>query len=362
MRRAIALGLALLACGHDHGAGPPATGTLRLAELGGVRCLLVAPLENASDVPLAGEAATQSLVAEAERHRVVVLPIAQLRAVFKGTPVELPEGIPATLALELAEIFGADAALYGAVEGRFAEAGSGLFLTLRLARASRHDVLYAATVPVVPAAGEAADAATRRTAAEASKVLYDQLGSPGGAACFDPARAGRLRAIALGEPAPQATPRAPRAPPATSPVPPPSYTLAPAPHIPSTVRPRNPRQADWARRLALGERFVVEGLAFDGRSARILKEGGLVDLAGAMAAAPLTIVRLEGFVDATGDGARDVELSGAMAQAAAQRLVAIGVPRDRVTWGARGADQPLLPNFTARGRSANRRVEAVVQK
>jgi outer membrane protein OmpA-like peptidoglycan-associated protein len=51
-----------------------------------------------------------------------------------------------------------------------------------------------------------------------------------------------------------------------------------------------------------------------------------------------------------------------MAQAAAQRLVAMGVARDRVTWGARGGERPLLPNFTARGRSANRRVEAVVEK
>ena len=359
MRGPIALGLALLACAHDHGNGLPPGGMLRLAELAGVHCLLVAPLENASDVPLAAEAATQALLAAADRQQVV--PIQDLRAVFRGTPVELPEGIPAALALELAEIFAADAALYGTVEGRFGGGDAGLYLTLRLARAARRDLLYAATFPVVPAPGEAADAAARRTAAEAGRALYAQLGSRGGA-CFDPARAERLRAIALGQPAPRTPARAPLAPPHST-VPPPSYSLAPAPHIPPpAARPRNARQADWARRLAAGERFVVEGLIFDGRSARILKDGGVVDLAGAMAAAPLATIRLEGFVDATSDGARDVELSGAMAQAAAQRLVAMGVARERVTWGARGGGRPLLPNFTARGRSANRRVEAVVEK
>jgi len=361
MRRLIALGLALLACAHDHGNGQPPEGVLQLAELAGVRCLLVAPLENASDVPLAGEAATQALVAAADRRRVVILPIPELRAVFRGTPVELPEGIPATLAQELAEIFGADATLYGTVEGRFAKAGSGLYLTLRLARAPRRDVLWATTVPVVPAPGEAAEAATERTATEASQALFAQLGSPASGSCFDPARATRLRAIARGQPAPRTALRAPHASP--SPVPPPSYSLAPAPPIPPpAARPRNPRQADWAKRLAAGERFVVEGLLFEGRSAKILKDGGVVDLAGAMAAAPLATVRLDGFVDATSDGARDVELSGAMAQAAAQRLVAMGVARDRVTWAAHGGDRPLLPNFTARGRAANRRVEAVVEK
>ncbi len=364
MRRFLALGLALVACAHDHGEGAPPEGMLRPAELAGVHCLLVAPLENASDVPLAGEAATQALMAGADGKRVVVLPVARLRAVFRGTPVELPEGIPASLALELAEIFGADAVLYGTVEGRFTGTDSDLFLTLRLARAPRRNVLYAATVPVVPAPGETADAAIRRAAGEASQALYAQLGSANGGACFDPARAERLRAIALGHPAPRAALRGPPpAPPQPSPVPPPSYLLAPAPHIPPpAVKPRNARQADWARRLAASERFVVEGLIFDGRSARIVKDGGMVDLAGAMAAAPLTTVRLEGYVDATSDAARDRELSGAMAQAAAQRLVAMGVARDRVTWGARGGERPLLPNFTARGRSVNRRVEAVVGK
>jgi flagellar motor protein MotB len=50
----------------------------------------------------------------------------------------------------------------------------------------------------------------------------------------------------------------------------------------------------------------------------------------------------------------------AMAQAAGQRLVILGVNRERVSWAGRGGERPLLPNFTARGRAANRRLEVVV--
>ncbi len=49
----------------------------------------------------------------------------------------------------------------------------------------------------------------------------------------------------------------------------------------------------------------------------------------------------------------------AMAQAAADRLVDLGVPRARIQVAGRGAENPRLPNFTARGRATNRRIEAV---
>jgi len=78
-----------------------------------------------------------------------------------------------------------------------------------------------------------------------------------------------------------------------------------------------------------------------------------------MAAAPDVGVRLEGFVAATADPDKDAQLSMAMAQAAGQKLVELGVSRDRITWAGRGGEKPLLPNFTARGRAANRRIEVV---
>jgi len=48
-----------------------------------------------------------------------------------------------------------------------------------------------------------------------------------------------------------------------------------------------------------------------------------------------------------------------MAQAATDRLVELGVPRGRLQIMARGSESPRLPNFTVRGRAANRRIEAV---
>jgi outer membrane protein OmpA-like peptidoglycan-associated protein len=104
---------------------------------------------------------------------------------------------------------------------------------------------------------------------------------------------------------------------------------------------------------------VVEDVAFRSRTAELENEAGLADLALAVLATPSLKVRIEGFVDATSDPGGDARLSMSMAQAAGQRLVEMGVPRARVSWAGRGGDSPLLPNFTARGRAANRRLEAV---
>jgi outer membrane protein OmpA-like peptidoglycan-associated protein len=128
------------------------------------------------------------------------------------------------------------------------------------------------------------------------------------------------------------------------------------------VRPlRTARQAVWGRTLAEKGRVVVEEVAFEGRTAKLQRDGGLADLAVALAAFPEVHVRLDGFVDSTGDPTADEKLSLAMAEAAAQRLVQLGVERGRVSWEGRGGEQPLLPNFTARGRAANRRIEVTGQ-
>jgi outer membrane protein OmpA-like peptidoglycan-associated protein len=85
----------------------------------------------------------------------------------------------------------------------------------------------------------------------------------------------------------------------------------------------------------------------------------LADLAAALLARPGLRVRVEGFVDATSDRSGDQRLSAAMAHAAGMRLLELGVPRRQLTWAGRGGESPVLPSFTARGRAANRRVEAV---
>lgn len=348
--------LALAACATLGGAPAPEA-PARAAELARVRCLLLAPLENVSDVGLGAEAAMGAAVAGIDPDRTRVYPVRELRALFRDTPLELPEGIPPSLALELAEILGADAALYGAVEGRSRGGERTLQVTLRLAMAGTRDLVFSVTVDVEPGPGESPEAAVRRAVEAATRPALSHLGSPPAPReCYDPARFARLRSLAKGQAA-----RTP--PPATAaPDPTPAAAAAPQPAGGPPARavpPRSPRQAEWARRLARHERFVVEGVNFEGRSPRLVKTAGLADLAGALSAAPEVNVRLEAYVDATADPDRDARLSMQMAQAVGQKLVEMGVIKERVFWAGRAGEKPILPNFTARGRAANRRIEAV---
>ena len=347
-----AASLALLAACATPRPAPPAAGAdalLRPAELARVRCLLVAPLENASDVSLAGEAATAALLSAVDEKRIRTLPANELRTLFRDTPFELPRGVPPSMALELAEILGADAALFGAVEGRAQGGDPSLRVTLRLALVGPRDLLFASSQPVSAQPGESPESAIRRTADEAARGMAGLLGSPPAPGCFDRARLAQIRALAAGQSAVRPPPAAaPKAEPARA---------EPAASAPG---PKNPRQAEWARHLAAKGRFVVDGVAFEGRSPRFAQASPLMDLASALAAVPAVRVRIEGFVDATPDPGKDAELSMAMAQAAGQRLVILGVNRERVSWAGRGGERPLLPNFTARGRAANRRLEVVV--
>jgi len=341
----------LLAAGACAGAGGPTTsrsplpaGDPRAAELARVRCLLVAPLENASASPIAAEAATVALVGSVAPDRAVVFPIAELRGLFRDTPLELPEGVPPSMALELAQLLGADGALYGAVEGRPGN-GQDLLVTVRLALTGGRDLVLAASAVAHAGPGESLEAAVRRTAVELARPALSRVGGAGAPRCFDPERTRAVRQAALleGRPAP-----APAPPPATA-----------ATATATKSAPRTARQADWARRLTGSTRVRLEDVAFTGRTAELQRDGGLADLALALTSAPDLRVRVEAFVDATHDGEGDARLSAAMAQAAILRLLELGVARERMTWAGRGGESPLLPNFTARGRAANRRIEVV---
>jgi outer membrane protein OmpA-like peptidoglycan-associated protein len=122
------------------------------------------------------------------------------------------------------------------------------------------------------------------------------------------------------------------------------------------------RQREWARALLAKGRLQLDDVAFSGRTADLTRDGGLADLAVVLQATPELTVRLEGFVDTTGDASGDQRLSLAMALAAASRLRELGVDGARVGTAGRGSENPVLPNFTARGRAANRRVEVVAPR
>lgn len=333
-------------------AAPPADAALRTPELARVRCLLVAPFENASDAPLAAEVATSAVVTGVDPNRTRVFPVPELRAIFRDTPLELPEGVAPSLALELADLVGADGALYGAVEGRGRGAGAALQVTVRLVLTTPRDLLFSASAPVRPAAGERIEDAVRRTIVATARPVLSRLGDTGGKRCFDADRTRKLRQFALAE--------ARAGLPAPPPPPPPVVAARPAPApVAARVSPRTPRQLEWAKQLAARKRFVADEVQFAGRTADLARDGGLADLAVVLAATPDVRVRVEAFVDATTDPAADAKLSGAMAQVVVRRLADLGVAPERLASSGRGGESPLLPNFTVRGRAANRRIEIV---
>lgn len=351
-----------LACTAERAAAPgplpPAAveaTVLKSAELARVRCLVVAPFENGSDALPAAEAATGALVSEIDPLRTRVFPIAELRGLFRDTPLELPAGFGPSLALELAELIGADGVLYGSVEGRSRDVAPELLVTIRLSLTADHRLLFAQTILVTPATGERTESAVRRAVLVAARPALARLGNAGKKRCFDPERTKELRKLALAQPGESRSSRlAAAAQPAPKLAPPPP-TAPPAAH----AVPRTPRQVEWAKRLEMGERIVLDDVAFAGRSADLQRDGGLADLAFALSARPSVSIRLEGFVDLTSDHSGDQKLSLSMAQIAAQRLADLGIARARLSWVGRGAESPRLPNFTARGRAANRRIEVV---
>jgi outer membrane protein OmpA-like peptidoglycan-associated protein len=396
---------AALACAGERGAapGPVAAGdaaVLKAAELARVRCLVVAPFENGSDAPLASETATSSLVSGLDAARVRVFPIQELRWLFRDTPLDLPAGIARRSRSSSARC---------SRRTRCCTARWKASPRRGRARAGREHPpvprprappLFARTV-LVAGAGERTDSAVRRAVLAAARPALSRLGDDG-EALLRSDRTRSLRKLALAQadakggacaprhcalrrvpPAPavspaSAPPPAPAAAPpppvqaastaSAPPAPPPPAAAAPIAARPSPASPslqparaivRTPRQTEWMKRLRAAERFVLEDVAFAGRSDDLQRDVGLADLAVALLAEPSVSVRLEAFVDATPDPAADRKLSTAMAQAAAKELAELGVPRQRVTAVGHGGESPRLPNFTARGRSANRRIEAV---
>jgi outer membrane protein OmpA-like peptidoglycan-associated protein len=359
------LAVALLgACAGERPIASPAVVSAELvifrgAELARVRCLVVAPLENASNAPLAAQAATTSLLSGISATGTRVFPVKELRDIFRDTPMELPEGIPPALAMELALLVGADAAVYGTVEGMAGGADPGVIVSVRLALSPRRELLYASTFAVKPNAGESIEGAVRRSLADATHSMYLRLGGFRGGTCFDRKRLESLRALAVTESTPKvavAPPPAPAPAPPRPPAPPAAASAPPRAAPPLTV---TARQKEWAEQLRALEPFLVDEVAFSGRTAQLQRDSGLADLAIALLANPEIRVRIEGHVDATNDAAADARLSVDMAKAAADRLAELGIPSNRVQVAGRGSDNPRLPNFTVRGRAANRRIEAV---
>lgn len=83
-------------------------------------------------------------------------------------------------------------------------------------------------------------------------------------------------------------------------------------------------------------------------------------LAEVMMQNPDRTVLVEGFTDSTGSTAHNQDLSERRAQAVAQALTSLGVPRERVAMRGYGEAYPVASNDSAGNRQLNRRVEIVL--
>jgi outer membrane protein OmpA-like peptidoglycan-associated protein len=83
-------------------------------------------------------------------------------------------------------------------------------------------------------------------------------------------------------------------------------------------------------------------------------------LAEVMMQNPDRTVLVEGFTDSTGSHAHNQQLSERRAQAVAQALTSLGVPRERVAMRGYGEAYPVAANDNASNRQLNRRVEIVL--
>lgn len=72
---------------------------------------------------------------------------------------------------------------------------------------------------------------------------------------------------------------------------------------------------------------------------------------------PDRIIAVIGHTDASGDADYNQALSEQRAQAVADTLAGLGVPRERLDYRGAGATEPVDDNDTAWGRERNRRIE-----
>lgn len=118
--------------------------------------------------------------------------------------------------------------------------------------------------------------------------------------------------------------------------------------------------------LVLKEKVTIAiNVKFPTGSSRVDAAGDaeIKKLADFMTEYPQTSVEIGGHTDNTGAAAMNTKLSQARASAVRQRLIdKFGIAGDRVTAKGYGPDKPVADNGTAEGRTANRRVEGVVDQ
>jgi outer membrane protein OmpA-like peptidoglycan-associated protein len=108
-------------------------------------------------------------------------------------------------------------------------------------------------------------------------------------------------------------------------------------------------------------KIITYGITFDIGKSTIKPEsmGEINRIAKLMTDNPDLKFSVEGHTDNTGSAATNQTLSDARSKAVVDKLVEMGVAKDRLSSAGKGQNSPIADNSTDEGRAKNRRVEFV---
>ena len=114
-------------------------------------------------------------------------------------------------------------------------------------------------------------------------------------------------------------------------------------------------------RMMSDGKFITYGITFDVGKATIKPEsmGEINRIVQLMTENPDLKFSVEGHTDSTGNAASNQTLSEQRSQAIVDKLVELGIAKDRLTAVGKGQNSPIADNNTDEGRAKNRRVEFV---
>ena len=114
-------------------------------------------------------------------------------------------------------------------------------------------------------------------------------------------------------------------------------------------------------RMMTDGKFITYGITFDVGKATIKPEsmGEINRIVQLMTENPDLKFSVEGHTDSTGNPASNQTLSEQRSQAIVDKLVELGIAKDRLTAVGKGQNSPIADNNTDEGRAKNRRVEFV---
>ena len=114
-------------------------------------------------------------------------------------------------------------------------------------------------------------------------------------------------------------------------------------------------------RMMSDGKFITYGIKFDVGKSTIKPEsmGEINRIVQLMNENPTLKFSVEGHTDSTGNAASNQTLSEQRSQAIVDKLVELGIAKDRLTAVGKGQNSPIADNNTDEGRAKNRRVEFV---